>query len=149
MKFLIFNIAIIGALYYLFSSEVNETNDMAGKAQHIIERIETQAMSVVDQVREQARVNEDLEPAPAPALEAQPPRPVLQTEVLPPPAPPLVNAEATTPVSPALLEMGAQQTFKDEPAEETIPLKSVAERRDELLEMAQNMELYFLRKAGK
>ncbi len=136
MKFLIFNIAIISALYYLFTNDVNDARNITNDVRQAISQIETMASSAVAETHQQTSVKETAQSDPEfePKPESLP--------LIPPPVsiamrPQMVPEEivAVTPVN-------------DEPAE-VISVKSSAERRNELLEMAQNMELLYLRNAGK
>ena len=136
MKFLIFNITIISALYYLFTNDVNGAREMTNSTQQTVSRIEMIASSAMAEVRKQTGEKEIAQPAP----ELAP-----KQEILPPVSSP-VNI-ATRP-QPAPEEMIAGSPVNEEPAE-VVPAKSSTERRRELLEIAQNMELFYLRKGGQ
>lgn len=136
MKFLMFNIAIIGALYYLFTNDVNGAREMTNSAQQTVNRIEMIASSAVAEVRKQTNVKETALPAPETAP---------KQESLAPISSPVSISTRPQPVPE---EMIAETPINEEPAE-VVPAKSTTERRRELLEMAQNMELFYLRKAGQ
>lgn len=138
MKFLIFNIAIVGALYYLFTTDVNGARDMTNMANQAVGRIETLASSAVIEARKFASKRTSLKKAAPPVLEPTPSasRIVASPVAVNPPPPP-------EPVETVADKAGSDGTT------EVVPPKSPGERRRELLDMAQNMELFYLRKAGE
>ena len=138
MKFLIFNIAILGALYYLFKTDVNDTRDMANMANQAVGRIEILASSAVAKARKFASKRTNLKETTPPVFEPKPPAPRIVSSP--------VAADPPSPPEP--VEMVAEKPGSDE-APAAIPVKSPGERRRELLDMAQNMELFYLRKAGE
>jgi hypothetical protein len=134
MKFLIFNIATIGALYYLFTNDVNGTDAVAGNVQQTINRFEKVASSIVSEAREQIPIKEAIQTQPTPKHEKE-------LEI-----PPGLQEEVVAQLNLAMVEPVIENTISDEPVDDT-PTKSTAERRKELLAMAKNMELYYLKKA--
>lgn len=134
MKFLIFNIATIGALYYLFTNDVNGTDAVAGNVQQTINRFEKVASSIVSEAREQIPIKEAIQIQPTSKHEKE-------LEI-----PPGLQEEVVAQLNPAMVEPVIENTISDEPVDDT-PTKSTAERRKELLAMAKNMELYYLKKA--
>jgi len=144
MKFFAFNIAIIAALYYLFTNDVNHYRDIKNDARKGISRIETLASSAMSEVLEQTNQKEMVQSMPTPNTKS----------ALPLVSPLISIATRAQPVSdntrvrPELDNATVADSVNDEAGEE-IPTKSPAEKRKDLLEMAQNMELLYLRKAGE
>lgn len=154
MKFLIFNIAIVGALYYLFTTDPNGGRDMTNSAHQAIDRIETLASSAVVEAHKFAsKQTSEIETAtPVPAAKPGSKRIVPSRVKIEETAPPVPSPVAVEPPTQRLpwkpVEMIAEQAGSNE-VTEAMPPKSVGERRRELLDMVQNMELLYLRKVGE
>ncbi|MAE44061.1 MAG: hypothetical protein CMF63_03570 [Magnetovibrio sp.] len=155
MKFLIFNIAIFGALYYLFTTDVSGARDMMTNSAHqAVNRVETLASSVLAEARNFASKRTSAKEIPPPTLAPKPeskrivPSPVKTEETAPPVMSPVTVEPPSPPSPPEPVEMAVEMAGSDETTEAISP-KNLGERRKELLDMARNMELFYLRKAGE
>lgn len=154
MKFLIFNIAILGALYYLFTADANGVRDMTSSAHQAVDRIETIASSAVEEARKLASKSTSVKESAPPVLAPKPeprrivPSPVKTVETTRPVPSPATVETPPPPLPPEPVEMIAEKAERNETTD-AVPQKSLGERRKELLNMAQNMELFYLRKAGE
>ena len=153
MKFLIFNIAIFGALYYLFTTDVSGARDMMTNSAHrAVNRVETLASSALAEARNFASKQTSVKEIPPPTLAPKPeskrivPSPVKIEETAPPAMSPVTVEPLSPPSPPEPVEMAVEKAGSGETTEAISP-KSLGERHKELLDMAQNMELFYLRKA--
>jgi hypothetical protein len=158
MKFLIFNIAIVGALYYLFTTDVSGARDtMTNSAHQAVNRVEMLVSSALAEARNFASKRISVKEIPPPTLAPKPESKrivpsLVKTEETAPPVMSPVTVEPPSPPSPPSppepVEMAVEKAGSGETTE-TISPKSLGERHKELLDMAQNMELFYLRKAGE
>ena len=121
MKFLIFNLAVAAALFYLISADRTEFQVAAGRVHDAAGEIKSMAVSAVDKGR---NMLDRAQPQPSPAAA---PRAAVETPVVKTPA-------VETPVkAPAM----APPVPKPALAKPAAPTPAVAQRRDEILNGAE------------
>ena len=169
MKFLLFNFAVIAALFFLFNPDRADLHALADRAYETVGMAREKAESVVDKVTLPPSEIQAVRPIPAPIQQAAEPAPTPiapKPEDKPVPAAPIKQAavqppvEAPAPVAaitpektldPAVAQRRAEVLGLDAPAagpaEEK--LMSAEQRRRELFTLAEEMELFYVRRLSR
>ncbi len=175
MKFLIFNLTVAAALFYLVTADRSEFQVAAGRVHDVAGEIKTMAKDAVDEGRRMlGRKTSRAEPAPAQAPRladavkkvtetripaTPPPAPPADTKAEPPPVPNTAVAKSPVPVPPVIEPAVAQR--RDEvlkgvaPDERRLSLKegermmTPEQRRKELFSLAEEMELLYARTVSR
>lgn len=177
MKFLIFNLTVAAALFYLVTADRSEFQAAAGRVHDAAGEIKTMAEEAVDEGRKMlGRKTSRVEPAPAPVQPARladaakkvpetrvpatpPPAPPADTTAEPPPAPKTAVAKSPAPmptvIEPAVAKRRDEVLKGVAPAERRLSLKAgermmtPEQRRKELFNLAEEMELLYARTVSR
>ncbi len=128
MKFVLFNVAIIAALFYLFNADRVDFRSLAD-----------QAYAAVDGVREKAGAVVETAKVAAPSKEPAAPEPEI------------VHAAPAEPLDPAVAKRRAVVlgTGAPEGGVDTEVLMTPEQRRRELFALAEDMELLYVRRLNR
>lgn len=166
MKFLLFNFAVIAALFFLFNPDRADLHALADRAYETVGMAREKAESVVDKVTSppseiqavRPPIQQAAEPAPTPIApkpedKPVPAAPIKQAAVQPPveaPAPVAAITPEKT-LDSAVAQRRAEVLGLDAPAagpaEEK--LMSAEQRRRELFTLAEEMELFYVRRLSR
>jgi hypothetical protein len=97
MRFLLFNLVVAGALFYLFTADRSDIHGVASTAHATVDQVEELTYTAVDTVNGFIEEKADFK---APVFDPLPPRMEIQPEIVAAPAPALVE----TPPSPVIAE---------------------------------------------
>jgi len=161
MKFVLFNLAVIGALLFLFNPDRADLHALADRAYETVglakDSVEKLSPPLSKPVRQAADVIPDrpISKSPAPVSEIKPVTPTPKKHVVAKPTAEMSKlAAAPSPkLEPAVAKRRAEVLGLDAPEAAGVPveekLMSPEQRRRELFTLAEEMELFYVRRLSR
>lgn len=137
MRFLAFNLVVAAALVYLVAGGTNGADSVSDRAAQAVTKVNEFARSAVTAGRE-------LVTPPSPIVTAEPPKPVLAPKAEAPPT--IATAIPTPPPAPSLppdVAKRRDEVLANSPPPDR-PTERPDDRRERLLKLAEQMELFHI-----